>query len=55
MNPGTFLVLIVLAAVVALIIYGMRKDKRAGKCSGGCSSCAGCSACRKAKKGKSNQ
>ena len=31
MNLGTFLILLVVVAVVGLIIWGMVKDKRAGK------------------------
>jgi len=41
-NLATIIVGLVLAAVVALVIVKMRKDKRAGKSSCGCK-CAGCS------------
>ena len=39
---GTFIVLIILIAVVGLVIFGMIKDKRSGKggCSHGCQNCA---------------
>lgn len=42
---GTGLVLLGLAAIVALIIRSMIKDKKAGKslqCGGDCSKCKGC-------------
>ena len=42
---GTVLVLLGLAAIVALIIRSMIKDKKAGKslqCGGDCSKCKGC-------------
>lgn len=49
---GTFLVLIILCAVVALIICSMIRDKRRGRsvicgvdckrCGGCCGSCSGC-------------
>ena len=42
---GTGLVLLGLAAIVALIIRNMIKDKKAGKslqCGGDCSKCKGC-------------
>lgn len=49
MNPGTFLVLLVVAGMVALVIRSMIKDKKAGKpsCGGDCSHCGG--ACHYAK------
>ena len=39
MNLGTFLILLVVIAIVGLVIWGMVKDKRAGKstCGGDCS------------------
>ncbi|MBE6836871.1 MAG: FeoB-associated Cys-rich membrane protein [Ruminococcus sp.] len=40
-NMGTIIVLIVLVAVVGLIIFKMKKDKKQGKSSCGCK----CSAC----------
>lgn len=40
-NIGTIIVLTVLAAVIALIIRKMRKDKKEGKASCGCG-CDGC-------------
>ena len=48
------LINIVLIAVIALVVWllirGMIRDKKAGKCScggscGGCGACGGCSAC----------
>ncbi len=41
---GTFIVLLVLAVIVAGAIYSMYRDKKNGKssCGAGCSSCAGC-------------
>ena len=53
-NLGTIAVPIVLLAVVAAIIAGMRRDRRMGKnscgvrcggCGGSCSGCAGCGGC----------
>lgn len=40
-NAGTILVLLVLAAIVAAVLCGMRRNKKAGKsaCGCGCSSC----------------
>lgn len=41
---GTFIVLAVLAAIVALVIRGMVRDKKNGKsiqCGGDCSHCGG--------------
>ena len=45
MNPGTLIVLLIVAAIVGLILWKMLKDKRAGKssCGGNCASCGhGC-------------
>lgn len=41
---GTFVVLIVLISVVALIVRGIVRDKKSGKssCGGDCSHCRGC-------------
>ena len=39
---GTFLVAAILAAVVALIVWRMVKDKKQGKSCGGCAGCTGC-------------
>lgn len=53
MNLGTFIVLIILIALVSLIIYSMRKDRKAGKnscgasCGGACSGCGHSTACEK--------
>ncbi len=41
---GTFIVLVVLAAIVALVIRGMVRDKKNGKsiqCGGDCRHCGG--------------
>ncbi len=40
-NMGTIIVLVVLLAVVGLIIFKMKKDKKQGKSSCGCK-CSGC-------------
>ena len=50
MNLSTFLILLVVVAVVGLVIRGMVKDKRAGKstCGGDCSHCG--SVCHAPKK-----
>ena len=50
MNLSTFLILLVVVVVVGLIIWGMVKDKRAGKssCGGDCSHCG--SVCHMPKK-----
>ena len=44
MTVGDMIVIAVLVMVVALIVRGMIRDKKKGKCSGcsGCSSCASC-------------
>ena len=48
-NLVNIVLVAVLAAVCALVIWGMVRSKKAGKpsCGGcpGCSACAGCSAC----------
>ena len=46
-NLGTILVSLALAIVVALIILGMRRDKKRGKssCPGGCAGCSHCGSC----------
>ncbi|MCR5761627.1 MAG: FeoB-associated Cys-rich membrane protein [Sphaerochaetaceae bacterium] len=51
MNTSTFIVLIILIAIVALIIYSMRKDKKKGKnsCGHKCSGCAMAGQCHGAK------
>lgn len=49
MNWGSIAVLVIIAALVAVVIAKMIKDKKEGKSSCGCdcSSCGGaCSACR---------
>lgn len=37
---GTFIVLVILAAIVTAIIIKMVKNKKSGGCSCGCSGCA---------------
>ncbi len=46
---GTVIVLIILVLIVALIINGMIKDKKAGKnlCTHDCSSCGSHGSCHK--------
>ena len=44
MTMGDIIVLAALAAIVGLIVRGMIRDKKAGKCSG-CSGCSGCTGC----------
>jgi len=41
MTFGDIIVLSVLVLVVGLIIYGMIRDRKKGKCCG-CSGCSGC-------------
>lgn len=40
-NLATIVVLLVLLAVIALVICGMRREKKAGKSACGCN-CGGC-------------
>lgn len=43
-NLSTIIICIILLCVVAFIIIGMRKNKKAGKSCSGCScGCSGCS------------
>ena len=44
MTMGDAIVIAVLVLIVALIVRGMIRDKKKGKCCGcsGCSSCASC-------------
>ena len=53
-NWGTILTVVVLAAVVALIVRYMIKNKKAGKssCGAGCAHCAMHGECHKYNKGK---
>ena len=53
-NWGTILTIVVLAAVVALIVRYMIKNKKAGKssCGAGCAHCAMHGECHKYNKGK---
>ncbi|MBR4990901.1 MAG: FeoB-associated Cys-rich membrane protein [Oscillospiraceae bacterium] len=53
MTLGDIIVISALVMIVALIIRGMIRDKKQGKCSGcsgcsDCSSCSGCAACQHA-------
>ncbi len=47
MTMGDIIVIAVLALIIGLIIRGMIRDKKKGKCCGcsGCSSCASCGSC----------
>jgi hypothetical protein len=50
-NLINIFLILVIAAVVALILRGMIRDRKSGKapCGGGCASCGacgGCSSCR---------
>ena len=44
MTLGDIIVISVLVMIVALIVRGMIRNKKQGKCSG-CSGCSGCSSC----------
>ena len=50
-NFGTIIAAIFLILVIALIISGLRKDKKAGKsvCGGNCGCCPNSKLCHKAK------
>ena len=50
MTMGDVIVIAVLALIVALIIRGMIRDKKKGKCSG-CSGCSACASCKYAGSG----
>lgn len=39
---GTYVVGIIVAVVVFCAARSIYKDRKAGKCSGGCSGCSGC-------------
>lgn len=39
---GTFIVGMVVLAIAAGAAISIYKDKKAGKCSGGCGGCSGC-------------
>ncbi len=41
-NISTVIVSLLLIGIVTLIIVGMVKDKKKGKCSGSCAGCSGC-------------
>lgn len=51
-NAATIIVGLAVAAIVALIVRGIYRDKKAGKssCGGGCASCPSCSICHGQKK-----
>lgn len=51
-NFGTIIAAIFLILVIALIISGMRKDKKAGRssCSGNCGCCPNSAMCHSGKK-----
>lgn len=46
-NLVNIVLIAVIAGIVALLIRGMLRDKKAGKhvCGGNCACCGGCSAC----------
>ena len=44
MTMGDIIVIAVLVLIIGLIIRGMIRDKKAGRCSG-CSGCSGCTGC----------
>ena len=48
MTMGDVIVIAVLVLIVALIVRGMIRDKKKGKCCG-CSGCSGCSSCASCK------
>ena len=45
MTMGDMIVIAALVLIIGLIVRGMIRDKKAGKCSG-CSGCTGCTGCR---------
>lgn len=47
MTVGDIIVISVLVLIIALIVRGMIRDKKQGKCSG-CSGCSGCATCQHA-------
>ena len=51
MTMGDVIVIAVLVLIVALIVRGMIRDKKKGKCCGcsGCSGCSGCNSCASCK------
>ena len=53
MTLGDIIVISALVMIVALIVRGMIRDKKQGKCSGcsGCSGCSSCATCQHACKG----
>jgi len=53
-NLATIIITLVLIAIVAAIIIGMRKDKKAGKssCGGNCAHCAMAGKCHQPNNGK---
>lgn len=54
MNVGTFIVLLIVAAVVGLVIFVMHRDKKNGKnsCGENCSGCAAAGMCHSHKQKK---
>ncbi len=49
---GTILIGLIVLSIVALVVYGMIKDKKSGKssCGGGCSGCGMSGSCHPVKK-----
>ena len=47
MTFGDIIVIAVLALIIGLIVRGMIRDRKQGKCCGssGCSNCASCASC----------
>ena len=47
MTFGDVIVIAVLALIIGLIVRGMIRDRKQGKCCGcsGCSNCASCASC----------
>ena len=47
MTFGDIIVIAVLALIIGLIVRGMIRDRKQGKCCGcsGCSGCASCASC----------
>jgi len=46
MSPGTIIVVVIIAALMGLAIWGMIRSRKKGSCCGGCSGCSHAKACR---------
>ena len=53
MTMGDVIVIAVLVLIIALIVRGMIRDKKKGKCCG-CSGCSSCASCKYAGSGCPN-